>query len=204
MSGFLFNATKAFVHGRGTPPDAFLSELLDWGRSAPDELFALNAAPFDVLGKIRPMLLGSAPWGVPGTADWLLARKAAMLELLRCLGGFESSWKWTCGTDTTNPRSLANIACAEAGIFQVSADSEGLSESLRVFVLAECRTLDPHVFDERMKTDHSFALGYAARLMRISYRWDGPIRRDEIDSSLSRAAFAEWKTLLSAPANPTP
>lgn len=192
-NGFVFNATKAMVKSRGHPPESFLAELLAWGKSAPDEIFAVNNSPGDVLAKIEPLL---GPWGIPDTADWMLNRKAGMLELLRCLGGFESSWKWTCGVDTTNARSLSNIICQETGIFQVSEDSEVYSAALREYVISVCGTNDTETFLARMKTDHPFALGYAARLLRFSYKWDGPIRRDEIDSSLSRAAMAEWKELL--------
>ena len=51
-------------------------------------------------------------------------------------------------------------------------------------------------FITQMKADHTLALEYCARLLRISFLWDGPIKRREIDSSLSRAAVAEFQTLL--------
>src|SRR4051812_5246706 len=44
-----FKAIKQKVVGRGVPPDSYLNELIAWGRSAPDEIFASNNANFDVL-----------------------------------------------------------------------------------------------------------------------------------------------------------
>ena len=46
-----FKAIKQKVEDRGVPPDSYLNELIAWGRSAPDEIFASNSASFDVLGK---------------------------------------------------------------------------------------------------------------------------------------------------------
>lgn len=143
-------------------------------------------------------LLG--PWqGLPGTPERLMHRKCAMLELLRCLAGFESSWHWQEGVDTTNKTSMAHIEGQETGIFQVSFDSLGLEHqhhTLKTLLDAHGVT-GPQVFINRMKTDHPFAFEYAARLLRISYQWDGPIKRGEIDSSLSRTAVAEFMSLFS-------
>ena len=191
-----FKELKRYVQGRGVPPDDFLNTLLAWGMMAPQDIFAAHESPNDVMNELVKLL---GPWqGDPGSADWLFHRRAAMLELLRCLGGFESSWKWTCGVDTTNAHSLANITGQETGIFQVSEDSEGFSPSLRDCVIRYCGANDIHLFIDKMKTDHVFALEYAARLLRFSYKWDGPIKRGEIDSSISREAVEEWKVLLNS------
>jgi hypothetical protein len=37
-----FQTTKQKVSNRGVPPDSFLDELVAWGRTAPDEIFAPN------------------------------------------------------------------------------------------------------------------------------------------------------------------
>lgn len=169
------------VKGRGAPPARFLDELLIWGRGAPDEIFAPNHDPEDVYDRLNPIL---GPWKSP------LHRRAAMCELLRCLGGFESTWKWNEGVDVTNAHSVANIEGREAGIFQVSFDSLGLDDAkntgddLHQCVLRYCGEIEVHLFIARMKIDHRFAFEYAARLLRNSFYWDGPIKRHEIDSSL--------------------
>jgi hypothetical protein len=40
----LYTATKQRVGNRGVPPDSFLDQLVTWGRSATDEIFAPNPA----------------------------------------------------------------------------------------------------------------------------------------------------------------
>lgn len=188
-----FSATKAIVRGRGVPPDKFLIELLSWGKTAPEEIFAPNNDPEDVYNRLFPIL---GPWTSP------LHRRAAMLELLRCLAGFESSWNWREGVDRTNATSMRNILGQETGIFQVSFDSlrlddeKNTGDDLHQCVVKYCGALDVHKFIGRMKEDHVFALEYGARLLRNSYFWDGPIKRHEIDSSLRRSAVAEFEQLL--------
>ncbi len=190
-----YQALLSVVKGRGMPPVSFLDELVVWGRTAPDEIFVPNADPQDVYGRLKPLL---GPWRS------MLHRRAAMCELLRVLAGFESSWRWTCGVDTTNARSQRLITAQETGVFQVSWDSLGLDlagpdqvDDLHQCVMRYCGTLGVKTFIDKMKTDHAFALEYAARLLRNSYFWDGPITRHEIDSSLSREAVEELMGLLS-------
>ncbi len=191
-----YKALLAPVSNRGVPPVAFLNELLAWLKRAPEEIFAPNKDPEDVYNRLAPIL---GPWQSP------LHRRAAMGELLRCLAGFESSWRWTCGVDTTNGRSMREIMCQETGAFQVSYDSLLLdiagpdqTEDLRQCVLRYCGKLEVRTFIDRMKQDHLFALEYAARLLRNSFHWDGPIKRHEIDPCLKREAVAEISNLLSS------
>lgn len=184
------------VSNRGMPPSAFVNELLAWLKTAPEEIFAPNNDPEDVYNRLAPLL---GPWRSP------LHRRAAMGELLRCLGGFESSWKWKCGVDTTNKTSMRLITGQETGIFQVSADSLGLDlvgtdrvDDLHQCVRKYCGTINVQTFIDRMKVDHLFAFEYCARLLRNSFYWDGPIKRHEIDSSLNRKAVEEIESILLA------
>lgn len=169
---------------------AFLCELVEWGKQAPADIFAPNDEPGDVMGKLCGIL---GPW------ENEMHRKCAMLELLRCLAGFESSWHWNEGVDLTNARSQAHAESQEAGIFQVSFDSLGLEHKHHTLreLLTSQRITGVRDFIDRMKGNHFFAFEYAARLLRINYRWDGPIVRGEIDSSLSRAAVEEFGKLIS-------
>ena len=74
-------ATKQRVLNRGVPPDAFLDELVAWGKEAPDEIFAPNNH-VDIYSSVVGVL---GPWqGIPH-------RRAVMLEVMRVLAGFESS-----------------------------------------------------------------------------------------------------------------
>lgn len=189
----MFSATKKSVRGRGVPPEQFLNELLAWGRTAPEEIFAPNNDKEDVYNRL---------WSIFGPWESSTHRRAAMLELLRCLAGFESSWNWNEGVDRSNATSMQNILGQETGIFQVSFDSlqlddqKNTGDDLHQCVMKFCGALDVHKFITTMKQNHVFALEYAARLLRNSFFWDGPIKRHEIDSSLNKDAVTEFCRLL--------
>lgn len=192
----IYKALLSPVKGRGVPPVAFLNELVAWLKQAPDEIFTPNDDPEDVFNRLHPLL---GPWAS------LLHRRAAMGELLRCLAGFESSWDWKCGVDTTNKTSMRLIIGQETGIFQVSFDSlfldmvgDDKDDDLHRCVKRHCGKIEVQRFIDMMKTDHSFAFEYCARLLRNSFYWDGPIKRHEIDSSLNRKAVAELMPLISS------
>lgn len=179
-----YSATKTKVHTRGVPPDAFLDALVAWGKSAPDEIFVArkdDPHETDVFTQIKPIL---GPW------ESLVHRKAAMLEVLRVLAGFESSWRWDCGRDTTNSTSVTPTTI-EAGAWQVSGNSRAFGQDLRDLAPA-----DGGKFQRAMKTDHALAMEYAARLLRHTVRHNGPVLRHEIDQWLSRNAVAEFQHLL--------
>jgi hypothetical protein len=179
------------VQGRGIPPFQFLQELLSWGKSAPQDIFAPNANPRDIYATVHAVL---GPYENP------LHRRAVMLEVMRVHAGFESSWNWNEGVDITNRRSLAHIEGQETGIFQVSFDSTFLKdpasgESMKPFAeqhdIATAREFIP-----AMKQDHLLAMEYYSRLVRISVAWAGPIKRHEIDASLKRESVQQFMELL--------
>ena len=187
-----FNATKHKVANRGVPPDSFLIELVGWGRTAPDEIFAPN--PYaDVYSNVVGVL---GPW------QGLQHRRAVMLEVMRVLAGFESSWDWNAGVDTTNPTSTTPDTI-EAGAWQVSANSLVYGQELKDLVLNKVGSLDGDDFQKAMKQNHPLAMEYIARLLRRTVDHNGPVKRHEIDSWLSRDAVVEFQALLDAP-NVTP
>src|SRR5580693_1899343 len=100
-------AAKQRVANRGVPPDSFLDELVAWGKTAPDEIFAPNSFK-DIYSSVFSTL---GPW------DGLQHRRAVMLEVMRVLAGFESSWNWNEGRDVTNPTSVTSDTI-EAGAWQ--------------------------------------------------------------------------------------
>ncbi len=180
-----YTATKQKVANRGVPPDSFLDELVAWGRQAPDEIFAPNPND-DVYSSVVGTL---GPWqGLPH-------RRAAMLEVMRVLAGFESSWKWTEGRDTTNPTSVTPDTI-EAGAWQVSANSMNFGQELKDLVMAQVGTLDGTEFQKAMKENHPLAMEYIARLLRRTTHHNGPVLRHEIDPWLHRNAVAEFQALL--------
>jgi len=177
---------KLFVKGRGVPPDSFLSELIAWGYTASGEIFAPRPdgkGETDIYTQIKQVL---APKG------WMspLHRRATMLEVMRVLAGFESSWDWNCGRDATNHSSVTPTTI-EAGAWQVSGNSRTFGMDLQTLAPA-----DGDKFQHAMKTDHPLAMEYIARLLRHTVRHNGPILRREIDSSLSPASVDEFMKLL--------
>jgi hypothetical protein len=182
----IFSACKEKVFNRGIAPDAFLNELIDWSLQAPDEIFLRNenhdiySQVFDTLG----------PW------DSLIHRKAAMLEVLRVLGGFESSWNWNEGRDITNPNS--NTSCTEeAGIFQCSGNSMDFDPSLKTLLQSVSGETDCDTFRAVSKSNHTFAVEYCARLLRFTVNHHGPVKRKEINSWLRRDAVDEFRQFIS-------
>ena len=125
-----YNATKQRVHNRGVPPDDFLDQLVAWGKTAADEIFVPNAAR-DIYSNVFRVL---GPWQGPGH------RRAVMLEVMRVLAGFESSWNWNLGRDTNNATSVTSDTI-EAGAWQVSANSMGFGQELKNLVLAKAGSL---------------------------------------------------------------
>jgi hypothetical protein len=182
-----YTATKQRVANRGAPPDAFLDELVAWGKQAPDEIFVINAS-HDIYSSVFREL---GPW------EGIQHRRAVMLEVLRVLAGFESSWKWNEGRDTTNPTSVTPETI-EAGAWQVSANSMNFGQELKDLVRARVGTLDGNAFQRAMKQDHKLAMEYIARLLRRTTKHNGPVKRREINEWLRRDAVAEFQALLSS------
>jgi hypothetical protein len=120
-----------------------------------------------------------------------------MLEVLRVLAGFESSWNWKAGVDTTNPTSTTPETI-EAGAWQVSANSMAFGPELKELVRDRVGSLDGNDFQDAMKQDHQLAMEYAARLLRRTVKHHGPVVRREIDPWLRRDAVVEFQTLLDA------
>src|SRR5262245_41441075 len=175
-----FVACKQRVHNRGVAPDAFLNELVDWGQNAAEEIFQENDR-FDIYSSVAEEL---GPW------DGALHRRAAMLEVLRVLGGFESSWDWNAGRDVTNPNS--NTACTEeAGIFQCSGDSMNFGLSLKTLLVVASADGSCESFIKTTKMNHRFAIEYCARLLRFTTKHHGPVRDRHINPWLRRDAAAE-------------
>jgi hypothetical protein len=180
-----FVACREEVSNRGRPPAAFLNELVDWGTAAPAVIFAKNDK-FDVYSLVQNEL-------GPYQSD--LQRRAVMLEVLRVLGGFESSWDWNAGRDTTNPHS--NTACTEeAGIFQCSGNSMSFDASLKDLLQAAAGRTDCDTFRATTKANHPFAIEYCARLIRFTVDHHGPLKHRHVLPWLKKDAVAEITRFL--------
>jgi hypothetical protein len=188
-----FLAAKQKVLNRGVAPDSFLEELVAWGKEAPDEIFAPNQGE-DVYSNIVDVL---GPW------QGIRHRRAVMVEVMRVLAGFESSWDWTAGVDVTNPTSTTPDTI-EAGAWQVSANSMAFGPELRALVLGKVGSTDGTAFQQAMKRDHRLAMEYIARLLRRTVNHNGPVKRHEIDAWLRRDAVEEFQALLDAGSDALP
>jgi len=185
-----YHATIQRVHNRGVPPDNFLDELVAWGRTAPDEIFAPNTHT-DIYSNVVEVL---GPW------EDLRHRRAVMLEVMRVLAGFESSWTWNAGVDVTNRLSVTPDTI-EAGAWQVSANSMNFGDELKTLVRTEVGSLDGDDFQQAMKEDHQLAMEYIARLLRRTIDHNGPVKRHEIDPWLRKDAVMEFGALLDHPSS---
>ena len=158
---------KSSVANRGFLSDAFLSEMIAWGRLASEDIFAPNEY-LDIYSKVRPEL---GPWNGP------IHRRAAMLEVLRVLALFESSGDWTEGVDTSRLGGDTSEN-SEAGAWQVSYDGRNLSPYLPPLLAAKGIT-NGIKFQQAMKFDHSLAMEFVARLMRRNTKHNGPLYKDD-------------------------
>lgn len=181
-----WNAARTRVLNRGIPPVDFLESIVSWAKKAPDSLFEPNPNQ-DIYWAVKPAL---GPWG------GVKHRKAVMLEVMRVHAGFESSWRWHIGVDTTNATSMRLIEGQETGIFQVSFDSTNLGKGALKPYVKERNIDTPQKFIPAMKADHELAIDYYAHLVRVNVRWAGPIIRNEIDKWLSRSAVKEFQEAL--------
>jgi hypothetical protein len=192
-----YKELKRKVHNRGSPPDAFLDELINWGRTGMLRTLVRQKPYGAIFVKIQNVL---------GKPQGELHSAAMMLEVMRVLAGFESSWKWKEGRDVTNKTSVTSTTI-EAGAWQVSANSMDLPEAgeeLKKFIKNEFGTLDGNVFQTKMKSDHCVAMEYIARLLLCTTRHNGPANRGEINRYLSNEAVAEFQALLGAKNSSTP
>lgn len=178
-------STKQHVSNRGVPSDDFLDQLVAWGKQAPDEIFAPNSVS-DIYSSVKNAL---GPW-----RD-IKHRRAVMLEVMRVLAGFESSWGWNEGRDRNNPTSVTPET-TEAGAWQVSANSMSFGQELEDLVQKEVGTLDGKKFQKAMKENHPLAMEYVARLLRRTTHHHGPVSRHEIDPWLRRDAVEEFEGFL--------
>lgn len=182
-----FNHTRSQVLNRGRAPIPFLSELVEWAKTAPDEIFAKNNE-VDIYSKVHPEL---------GPYTDLKYRKAVMLEVMRVLALFESSCDWNEGVDTS--RAGADTSeNSEAGAWQVSYNARKLHPELAAF-LKKKGIKDGITFQRKMKSDHALAMEFVARLMRYNTKHNGPLykgaERNIIRPSLRHAKHSIYPWL---------
>lgn len=202
------------VYNRGTAPQEFLDELVRVLRQAPIEIFSTTYGSLKE-PDVFEFLADNIPW-VPSPVSRMTdpERRALMCELLRVLGGFESSWDWTKGRDTTNPESFTPCT-SEAGLWQCSGDSMNFDGSLvdcfmehykdqswREFLGNQGRDERCEDFQNLTKESSPFAIEYVCRLLRFTVRHHGPLKRGEVFPWLREAGYKEFLTAMGVPSAP--
>lgn len=183
------------VHNRGAAPREFLETLVTVMRGLPDEIFSRSyrGDETDIYDDIF-------------SPDFNFSEeqtRAVMCEVLRVLGGFESSWRWNEGRDVTNASSNTPLT-EEAGIFQVSANSMNFDPSLKGCVRSYNVEPTPANFIHLMKTNKRAAIEYCARLLRFTIRHHGPLVRGEVFPFLRQENIAAFQALLDGTPTPQP
>jgi len=190
------DACKSRVYNRGRPPEWFLSELVEWGKDAPAKHFEVTPN-YDIYSSVKAEL-------GPYKSD--KHRRAVMLEVLRVLGGFESSWRHTAGVDTTNQSSMANKCGEEAGIFQTSQNATYFGADLKFMQIEECKNYTQKTTclnfiacskdSSGNKANRKFVYDFTSLLLRKTVNHHGPVKRKEINPWLSKACVAEVEAKL--------
>jgi hypothetical protein len=181
-----FAKTLKQVFNRGRPKPAFLQELVAWAKTAPEEIFTDQPGnKKDVYSSVTTEL---------GPFEDITHRKACMLEIMRVLAGFESSWDFNEGIDTSR-ESEDTPKNSEAGAWQVSADSLAIAKDLKDLVRREVGTLDGVEFQKAMKSNHPLAMEYIARLMRHTRMANGPLYKGSERNKLSPKVRAQEQSI---------
>lgn len=194
--GHSWEACKSRVHNRGIAPDWFLDEITAWAKTAPDSHFTVNST-YDIYSLVRPQL---------GPYRSLKHRKAVMVESLRVLGGFESSWKHTAGLDTTNASSAQSKCREEAGLFQCSQNATYFGDDLKALQKDQCKSYTQKTVclnfiacskdSAGNKANRKFVYDFVSLLVRKTIRHHGPLVRKEINPWLKKSCVAEIEAKL--------
>jgi hypothetical protein len=177
-----YNATKNSVSNRGVPPDSFLDELVAWGRIAPGEVF-LPSSNKDIYSNVFAAL---GPW------QGLRHRRAVMLEVMRVLAGFESSWNWNQGKNTTSTAPAA----IEAGAWQVKCGLVGVWAGAQGSCAHPGRLAEGERFPTGHEAESSARDGVYRPLTAPNVDHNGPVKRHEIDPWIRKDAVMEFQDLV--------
>lgn len=143
-------------------------EMVNWAKSAEDVIFTKNPHA-DIYSKVTSEL---------GPFESLLHRKAVMLEVLRVLAGFESSWDWKEGVDTSR-LGTTTPENAEAGAWQISFDSRMLFKDQAAKLIWIYGISGGISFQQITKHNHQFALEWVSRLLRCNTKHNGPLYKGQ-------------------------
>ncbi len=178
------------IPNQGKIPTAVLNNIIDFVRSAPDQVFQENSEQ-DIYWLFAKTL---------GPIITLKQRRAVMADTQIVLGALESSWGYGVGRDPATP---ASKPCNEyeAGMFQVSSNSMAFGGGkLTTLFKAACgsyMTLGTcQAFQKCTKEEPAFAHSYVALLLRYTTKHHGPIIRGTVGKYLSKSCQKEIEAIL--------
>lgn len=190
MSTFAQEACFRKVYNRGVPKRDVVSEIVKFVKVSDAAIFEKNSI-YDIYSSVAVEL---GPW------KSLKHRRAAMADVLIVLAGFESSWRWNAGIDTTNPSSYKNKCNEEAGLLQTSGNSLNFDKSLKTLFSRECPSFPGQTVCDKFincsKGNKRYVIEHTARLLRFTTKHHGPVLRKEINKWLSRDCVAQIEKML--------
>lgn len=178
------------IPNQGKIPTSVLNNIIDFVRSAPDQVFEKNNEQ-DIYWLFAKTL---------GPITTLKQRRAVMADTQIVLGALESSWGYGVGRDPATP---ASKPCNEyeAGMFQVSSNSMAFGNGqLTTLFKAAC---GPYMslgtcqaFQKCTKEEPAFAHSYVGLLLRYTINHHGPIKRGNVGRLLSKSCQNEIEAIL--------
>lgn len=178
------------IPNQGKIPTSVLNNIIDFVRSAPDQVFEKNSEK-DLYWLMSQKL---------GPITTLKQRRAVMADTQIVLGALESSWNYSTGRDPATP---ASKPCNEyeAGMFQVSSNSMAFGEGkLTLLFKAACEKYNSlatcQAFQKCTKEEPAFAHSYVGLLLRYTVNHHGPLLRGTVGSYLSKSCQNEIEGIL--------
>lgn len=176
------------VYNRGTVPLTLVKDIIEAVRAEPDSVFAPNGS-YDVYSSVAAQL---------GPYESIKHRRAVMANVMMVEAGFESSWNYHDGRDTTANNTSA--CTSEAGLYQTSGNMNTYLEPRQELIDLQakyCRSTTCTEFRRcTMEPVKPFVHAHFMRATRITVKHWGPIKRKEINPWLSRACVKEVEALL--------
>jgi hypothetical protein len=169
---------------RGTPKKDVVEEIIEYVSEMPDSDFSVNAK-YDIYSHMAPKF--------SEYTKGIKKRRALMAAVLTNLAGWESTWDWNEGIDTTNISSTKSKCSEEAGLLQTSGDAMNFDKSLVRLFESSCKAYTKGTKCDRFiacskdpGANHRFTVIFTAMLLRHTTNHHGPIKRkSDVYSSLS-------------------
>lgn len=178
------------IPNQGKIKTEVLNNIIDFVRSAPDQVFEKNEEQ-DLYWLLAKTM---------GPITTIKQRRAVMADTQIVLGALESSWRYGIGID---PATSTSKPCDEweAGMFQCSSNSMAFGKGkLTALFKAACGDYlslgNCKGFQKCTKEEPAFAHSYVALLLRYTTRHHGPLLRGNVARYMSKSCQNEIEGIL--------